>query len=328
MHRQPVRSLVLGGCGFMGSNVVEKLLADGHHVRVFDTPSASRVNLAAVESQIDFFEGDFLNGADVDRAVQDVDFIFHLVGTTLPANSNSRPTFDVESNILPTIALLQASVRYGVKRIIFASSGGTVYGEPQKIPISEDHPTEPLCSYGITKLAIEKYLQLFRHLYGLDYTILRIANPYGKNQRLTAQQGVVGVFLSRISQDQTITIWGNGSVTRDYVYIDDVARAFVKAITQDSPYRVFNIGTGTGVSLLDLVSKIERVTSRKAKVEFSAARPMDVSTNILDPTRANEYMNWHAETDCDRGLCKTWAWLCESRRELPTATRVTSTGTR
>ncbi len=315
-HRN--QCLVLGGCGFLGSNLTYKLLGEGYRVRVFDSPTANRTNLASIESQVDFFAGDFLNEADVDRALQDINFVCHLVGTTLPANSNSRPAFDVQSNVLGTINLLQASVRHRVRRVVFASSGGTVYGEPLRIPISEDHPTDPLCSYGIAKLTIEKYLRLFRDLHGLDYTILRIANPYGKYQKFTGEQGAVGIFLARVSEGQTITIWGDGSVARDYVYVEDVADAFVKALTQDSAYRVFNIGTGVGTSLRDLLRKIERVTGMTAKVEFAAGRPADVSANVLDSTRASKYMNWHAETDCETGLRKTWAWFCKNRATTAT----------
>jgi UDP-glucose 4-epimerase len=303
------RCLILGGCGFIGSNLVEKLLAESYLVRVFDSPHASRSNLASNESQCEFFAGNFLNSADLDGALEGVDFVCHLVGTTLPADSNNRLGFDVESNVIGTINLLQACVSHRIRRIVFASSGGTVYGEPLSMPISEDHPTDPRCSYGITKLMIEKYLRLYRHLHGLDYTVLRIANPYGRYQRLAGEQGAVGVFVAGVSQGQTITIWGDGSAARDYVYVEDVADAFVKALTQDSTYRVFNIGTGVGTSLLDLLRKIERVTGMTAKVEFAAARPGDVSTNVLDSTRANRYLNWSAETDCETGLRKTWAWL-------------------
>jgi len=294
----------------MGCNLVGRLLAEGYRVRVYDTPTSNRANLAAFESEIEFIEGDFLDAADVDRALQDVDFVFHLVGTTLPATSNTNPVFDVESNVLATIRLLQASVRHGVKRVVFPSSGGTVYGIPLKIPIQESHPTDPICSYGITKLTIEKYLQLFRQLHGLDYTILRIANPYGKYQKLTAQQGVVGVFLARIKEGKPITIWGDGSVTRDYVYVEDVADAFVRALWQDSPYRIFNIGTGVGTSLRDLLARMEQVTGIRPQVEYAAARQFDVLINVLDSTRAQKYMNWRIETDLDTGLRKTWVWLC------------------
>jgi UDP-glucose 4-epimerase len=163
-------------------------------------------------------------------------------------------------------------------------------------------------------------LQLYRHLHGLDYTILRIANPYGKYQKFTGEQGAVGIFLARVSEGQTITIWGDGSVARDYVYVGDVARAFVKALTHDSTYRVFNIGTGVGTSLLELLRKIERVTGITPVVQFSDGRPVDVSTNILDPTRANKHLDWRAETDCDAGLRETWLWLSESKARAAATT--------
>lgn len=321
MRQNATRCLVLGGCGFIGRNLVEKLLEDGHRVRVFDTPTANRSNLASVESEIEFVPGSFLNASEVEVSLQDVDVVFHLVGTTLPANSNADPAFDVESNVLGTIRLLEASVRQSVKRIVFASSGGTVYGEPQTIPIPEDHPTAPLCSYGITKLMIEKYLQLFECLHGLSYTVLRIANPYGKYQKLTAEQGAVGVFLGCIREGKTITIWGDGSSMRDYVYVGDVARAFVKAMTQDSPYRVFNVGSGVGLSLRDLLAKMERVTGRKAHVEYLPGRRVDVSASVLDSSRANKWMNWRAETDCDTGLQKVWDWICNTRSQTAVGLR-------
>lgn len=308
------RCLVLGGCGFMGSNLVEKLLKVGYRVRVFDTPTANRANLASLEAQIDVFKGDFLNANDVDGALRDIDFVVHLVGTTLPADSNSRPSFDLESNVVGTIGLLQACVRHHITRLVFASSGGTVYGEPEKLPIPEDHPTNPLCSYGITKLTIEKYLRLFHHLHGLDYTILRIANPYGRYQKLTSGQGLIGVLLSRLREGQAITIWGDGSVTRDYIYVGDVVDAFLAALKHTSPYRIFNIGTGVGTSIMDLLTMLKHVTGIKPRVEYSAGRPVDVSINILDSTRANRYLDWRAQTDCETGLRRTWDWISNNRK--------------
>jgi len=301
--------LITGGCGFIGTNLVEKLINEGYRVRVFDMPSANRDNLTTIGSEVDFFAGDFLNGAEVDRALEDAEFVFHLVGTTLPSSSNKNPVFDVQSNVVATIRLLEASVRHKVKRVLFASSGGTVYGEPEKIPITEDHPTNPLCSYGITKLAIEKYLRLFHQLHGLDYTILRIANPYGKYQNVTSEQGVIGVLLARVREGQAITIWGDGSVKRDYVYVGDVVDAFLAALKHTSPYRIFNIGTGVATSIMDLLTLLPHVTGIKPKVEYSAGRPIDVSMNVLDSTRANRYLDWRAQTDCEAGLRKTWDWI-------------------
>ncbi len=306
------RCVILGGAGFIGTNLVEKLLIEGYQVRVFDRPTSSRNNLASFESEIEFMEGNFSDAGDVERAVHDMEFVFHLIGTTLPSTSNADPIFDVESNVVATIRLLQACVRHGVKRVVFSSSGGTVYGVPRKIPIDETHPTDPICSYGITKLAIEKYMQLFHRLHGLDCTILRTANPYGKYQTLSAQQGVVGVFMAKIKEGEPITIWGDGSVVRDYVYVEDVANAFAKALLQDSDYRIFNIGTGVGPSLRQLIAEMERVTGMRAQVEYAPARASDVSMNVLDSTRAQKHMNWRIETNLDDGLRKTWAWLCGS----------------
>ena len=302
----------------MGSNLVEELLKAGYRVRVFDTPAASRTNLASVEARIEFCGGDFLNAQDLDAALREIDFVFHLVGTTLPADSNSRPSFDLQSNVIGTVGLLEACVRHRVTRLVFASSGGTVYGEPGKIPIPEDHPTDPLCSYGISKLTIEKYLQLFHRLYGLDYTVLRIANPYGRYQKSSSGQGIITALLAKIREGQTITIWGDGSVVRDYIYIDDVCSAFVKALTHTSAHRIFNIGTGIGTSIADLLVKIARVTGMEPKTEYSAGRSVDVSTNVLDPARANQYLGWCAQTDCDTGLRKTWDWICSDRMHSAT----------
>lgn len=305
--------LVLGGCGFIGCNVVEELLKHDYAVRVFDLPTSNRANLASVISAIEFVEGNFLNTADIDAALERVDFVIHLVGTTLPANSNRQPAFDVESNLMGTIRLLESCLRHNVKRFVFASSGGTVYGKAQRVPITEDDPTNPLCSYGIVKLAIEKYIQLFHHLYGLDYTILRIANPYGRYQKLVSEQGAIGVFLARLNEGKTITIWGDGSVTRDYIYVEDVARAFVKALSHKSEHRLFNIGTGIGLSLRDLIANIERIAGAKVQVEYSAGRTVDVPANILDPKRANRFLDWQVETDFDTGLRKTLEWICSSK---------------
>ncbi len=288
---------------------MERLLTEGYRIRILDRSSAGCRNLASVKGKFEFLQGDFLNPADVEKALQDIDFVFHLVGTTLPISSNENPVFDIESNVVGTIHLLQACVRHRLKKVVFSSSGGTVYGQPNRLPIQEDDPTNPICSYGVTKLTVEKYLQLLYHLHGLDYTILRIANCYGKNQKVTGAQGAIGVFLSHIMQGKPITIWGDGSTTRDYVHVEDVADAFVKALTQSSKYRVFNIGTGVGTSLRDLLDKMERITSMKPRVEYVTGRVADVPLNILDSRRAQEHMGWRFKIDCETGLRKTWTWL-------------------
>ena len=174
--------------------------------------------------------GDFSSTHDVSDAISGVDIVLHLVSTTLPKSSNDDPIYDVQSNVVATLQMLNAMVAHNVRKIVFISSGGTVYGNPMYLPIDEKHPTDPLVSYGITKLAIEKYLQMYSHLYGIRAITLRVANPYGERQRIETAQGAVGVFLHHALKGLPIEIWGDGSVTRDYIHVSDVAEAFVRAV--------------------------------------------------------------------------------------------------
>jgi UDP-glucose 4-epimerase len=227
----------------------------------------------------------------------------------VPASSNRNMAVDADSNLTATLRLLEICVREKVHRIVFSSSGGTVYGRTSDDPISESHTTEPLCSYGIVKLAIEKYLELFRIQHGLDYTVLRISNCYGPRLPIKGEQGVVGVFLDRLRRREPIELWGDGSITRDYVYVTDVAGAFHAALGQQSPFRMFNIGTGIGTSLVSLIAIMEHVTGRRARIAKQQGRIVDVPANVLDPTRARKYLSWQANTPLERGLLNTWNWM-------------------
>src|SRR5258708_426241 len=189
-----MRSLVLGGAGFMGSYVTEQLLAAGHSVRVFEKPDASPGNIAHLLERIELVRGEFHDEQTMDRIIEGIDLVFLLIGSTPPNASNANPMKDIASNLLPTIAFLDRCRRKEIKRILFPSSGGTVYGIPRALPITEDDPTNPICSYGIQKLAIEKYLELHRYLYNLDYVAMRLANPYGDRQRSDLGQGVIAAF--------------------------------------------------------------------------------------------------------------------------------------
>ena len=301
--------LVLGGAGFIGSHIVDALVAKGHRVRVFDLPNISTKNLEDTMEFIEIMGGDFHNVNDISPAIEGVDVVFHLVGTTLPGPSNENPVYDVETNVVGTLYLLKAAVEKGVKKIIFASSGGTVYGVPQTNPIPETHPTNPLCSYGITKLTIEKYLFLFHHLYDLDYTVLRLGNPYGERQRMDNVQGAVAVFLGKILNNQTITIWGDGSVARDYFYISDLVSAFTRVMDFDAKSHLYNIAGGRAYSLKEIVSVIRRVTGRNFHVEFTPGRRLDVPVNCLDITRAKDELNWQPGVSLEEGIARTWEWL-------------------
>jgi len=303
------RCLVLGGKGFIGSHLVEALLAEGYTVRVFDRANIPPLNSAAVAARVEWMDGDFTSEADVARALVGCDICYHLVSTTLPQSSNADPVFDVETNIAGTIRLLNHAVSNRVRKVIFISSGGTVYGVPQTVPIAEDHPTNPICSYGITKLAIEKYLHLYHVLHELDYAVLRLANPFGERQRIQASQGAVAVFMGKILRGDKIEIWGDGSVVRDYIYIGDATRAMVMAASHSGAEKTFNIGSGDGVSLNQIIAGIEEVTGRKANVTYTPARAFDVPVSVLALDRAKTELGWTPNTTFTDGLRKLMTWM-------------------
>lgn len=299
----------MGGKGFIGSHLVDALLRANFPVKVFDRANIPPLNDAATAARVTWIDGDFTSDADVGAALADCDVCFHLVSTTLPQSSNADPVFDVETNVAGTLRMLNHAVRHGVKKVIFISSGGTVYGIPRLVPIPEEHPTDPICSYGITKLAIEKYLHLYKTLHGLDYTILRLANPFGERQRTTAAQGAVAVFMGKVLRGDKIEIWGDGTVVRDYLYIGDAVAAMIKAVTYEGPERIFNIGSGAGISLKDILSGIEQVTGRKANVHYAPARAFDVPVSVLAVDRARTALGWTPATPFAEGLRKMLAWM-------------------
>ncbi len=303
------RCLVLGGGGFLGSHLAELLVQEGFPVRVFDLPGCAAGRVRPLPKEVEVMEGDFRELGTLRPALAGCETVVHLIGTTVPSTSNRNPVFDVESNLVGTLRLLEACVQNSVGRVIFSSSGGTVYGPARALPIPETHPTEPRSSYGITKLACEKYLALFHHLHGLDYTILRIGNAYGPGLPLKGEQGVVGVFLARIMRGEPVTVWGDGSVTRDYIYVGDVARAFRAAIGQRSPFRVFNIGTGVGTSVKQLLAVLQKVTACSTKTDYLPGRPVDIPVNVLDSSRARQHLGWQPRTSFEAGLTSTWEWL-------------------
>ena len=304
--------LVLGGRGFIGSHLVDALLLSGHRVRCFDRPHVVPLGDSHISNpNFELHEGDLVSEADVVAALEGCDLCFHLVSTTLPKSSNVDPLFDIESNVLGTVRLLTHAVKLGVKKIIFVSSGGTVYGIPAQVPIPETHSTEPICSYGITKLTIEKYLGLFRQLHGLDYTVLRIANLFGERQRTHASQGSVAVFLGKVLRGEPVEIWGDGLVVRDYIYISDVVAALLASIDPAGDERVFNIGSGRGCSINDVLHSIEKVTGRSAIRRYMPGRAFDVPVSVLCIERAKRTLGWSPSVDFEIGLRRFADWLVQ-----------------
>jgi len=299
--------LVLGGAGFIGSHLAEALLQAGHRVRIFDRPHLDRLPTFLQRREFEVFTGDFLNPYVLSAALQGNEIVFHLVSTTLPKTSNDNPVYDVESNVVGTLRLLELCREQGVRKVVFASSGGTVYGVPRSVPIDESHPTEPICSYGIHKLMIEKYLQLNHRVHGLDYCVVRPPNLYGPRQRLDIAQGAVAVFLDRALHGKPIQVWGDGSVMRDYLYVEDAAEALVKAAAFEGEPKVFNIGSGVGTTLKQLIKEIEALLGRPVPVEYSAARTLDVPANVLDASLARRLLGWTPRTSLAEGLRRTHA---------------------
>lgn len=306
------QTLVIGGGGFIGSHLVSALLLQGRRVRVLELPYRTHIKTIPQHSNLEWIEGNFGNTHDISRALSDVDAVFHLVSTTQPQSSNDNPRFDIQSNLLATIGLLEQMCAMPEVPLIFISSGGTVYGRPQQTPIPETHPTEPQCSYGIVKLAIEKYLALYHLMHGINYRVLRLANPYGPGQERNRTQGVIGTFLSRILQGQPLEVWGDGSVVRDYVYIGDISSALLQVERYQGKKRIFNIGSAIGHSVIEIIAAIERVSDKKVDVHFSAKREFDVSVSVLDIQRAQKELGWQPYTTLDDGLCATLAWMKRS----------------
>jgi UDP-glucose 4-epimerase len=294
------RCLVLGGGGFIGQHLCEALLAAGYQVRVFERP---RLTKHALYHKLEWLEGDFTNDIDVAEAVRDCHWVFHLISTTIPKTSNDNPLYDLESNVAATLRLLEL-LRHTptVKKLIYISSGGTVYGKPQTTPIAETHPTNPMSAYGISKLATEKYLELYRLLHGLNYVVLRLANPYGEYQRVHSAQGVIPVFMHKALHDEPIDIWGDGSVVRDYVYIGDVVQAMLQTMDYRGEQRIFNIGAGRGTNLVEIIKLLEQLLERPVRHRFLAGRAFDVPVNVLDISRAQQVFNWTPRTTLREGM--------------------------
>jgi UDP-glucose 4-epimerase len=300
--------LLIGGSGFIGSHVADSLLEHGHSVRVFDRhPERFRPPLPGVE----YHFGDFANKMALVEALSGVDAVFHLLSTTLPGTGNLDPKADIQDNLIGTINLLESMERLGVRRILFLSSGGTVYGIPEILPIPESHPLRPLNSYGIVKVSIEHYLEMYRRLRGFSPTIIRASNPFGPRQAHAGVQGVICTFLRRIIAGEPIEIWGDGSVVRDYFAVTDLAELCVLA-GMSRREGAYNAGSGHGVSILEIVEAIREVTGSRFEIVYKPGRPIDVQRSVLDCTAAKNDFGWESKVEFVFALLNTWEWIKEN----------------
>jgi UDP-glucose 4-epimerase len=300
-----MKVLVIGGCGFIGSHVVDKLLASGHSVRVFDR-LAERYR--GPLPQVDYQFGDFTDRMSLIEALSGVSAVYHLVSTTVPGTADLDPKADIRDNLIGTINLLESMQRVGLSRILFMSSGGTVYGVPDTIPIPETHALRPINSYGIVKATIEHYLEMYRRTQGLSPIIVRASNPFGPRQTHSGVQGVISTFLRRILERQPLEIWGDGTVVRDYLEVGDLAEFCAIAGTSDNE-GAYNAGSGQGLSVNEIAQAIRTTTGLDLDIIYKPSRPIDVPCSVLDCSRAKRDFGWGCKTDLESGLRSTWDWL-------------------
>lgn len=294
--------LVIGGTGFIGSAFAARAIAAGHRVRIVSRNSPAGRKSARVLSAAEYITGDFADAALLDRATAGVDICVHAASTTNPSSANHNMEQDVAQNLVGSIGVLRGCLRSKVKRVVLISSGGTVYGRAASANIPESAATEPVSAYGIVKLAIEKYFALFSELYGLDYRITRLSNPYGPGQRSDSGQGVVAAFVERILKGEALVVLGDGSIVRDFIYIDDAVEALLRVCSYAGPHRVFNVGSGLGTSIQDIIDLVADLSRHKPKIEYRAGRKFDVPANVLCCDRARQELNWAPTIPLASGL--------------------------
>jgi len=303
------KTLVLGSNGFIGSHLVDSLVKNGHLVVAFDRPSSVK-RLYRDNENIQFFPGDFLNLDDLGTALDGVEYVFHLVSTTTPASAENDPLIDIDTNIRGSVELFKLCVEKGVKKVIFASTGGAIYGYTGKInSYKETDVTRPVSPYAIGKLTIENYLRYFNVKHGLKSLILRISNPYGERQPFNRRQGVIPIFLENVYQDHPITILGDGSMERDYVYVKDVTNAVASIFDKDTHEDLYNIGSGAATNVNQLVDVVREVSQKEVKIQHKEVPATFMHRAVLDTSRYNNEFGELAKTSLRDGIEMTYEYI-------------------
>lgn len=302
-----MRILLLGAAGFIGTNLTIELakksedeitLVDRDREYFKSIISMGFKNVRIVESSLTV-------NMDFDSILKDQDVVYHLVSTTVPTTCNQHISQELVSNVVFSANLFEACIRCGVTKVVFISSGGTVYGKEVTCPLKENIVTNPISSYGVQKVTIEKLLYLYRYMYGLDYRIIRLANPYGPYQRPNGVLGAVTTFTYKALKGDEIIVYGDGSVVRDFIYIDDAVRAIMKIVEGEKKHHTFNLGCGYGTSIKQVLKTIEKVLEVKLNVSYIEGRKVDVPVNYLDISRYERYYGALNPISLEEGIKRT-----------------------
>jgi UDP-glucose 4-epimerase len=312
-----MRVLVTGGAGFIGSALVDRLVGEGHHVTVIDDLSSGREeNLAgARRAGVDLVRADITAPelTEVVRAARP-EVVHHLAAQMDVRRSVADPVFDARVNVVGSVAVARAAAEAGCRRLVFAGSGGTAYGEVPgaMLPVGEDGPRGVSNPYGVAKRSVEDYLRTFDSLFGLETVSLRLGNVYGPRQDPHGEAGVVAIFCSRLLEERPVTVFGDGKQTRDYVFVSDVVDAFVAAAAAPAASgSVVNVGTGAETSVLELYDALRAEAGTGGEVEHAPARPGELERIALDVTRAGDLLGWQPQSTLREGLRRTWAWASQ-----------------
>ncbi|HEX8303055.1 NAD-dependent epimerase/dehydratase family protein [Sphingomonas sp.] len=295
-----MRILLIGGSGFIGSRFASAAAAAGHEVTIVSrSPRPQATPYGWIAGGIDALLAD-------PNLIARADMLCQFASTTFPATSSLDPVADVTENLIPNIQLLEAMRGMGASRILYLSSGGAVYGRPERNPIPEMHTQRPISSYGIVKGAVERYLGMHAELHGLQTTIIRPANPYGPGQSAARQQGVIAALLAAARDDREAVIYGDGSIIRDFIYLDDLCGLLLTAL-ESGATGVFNAGSGQGASLNEVIDTVESVTGRKIRRKTLPVREFDPPAIVLDIGRARDQLGWSPSVPLKEGIARTWA---------------------
>ncbi len=301
-----MRVVIIGGAGFIGSALAQLLINEHAEVSIFDTKERLFANAGALR-KFDTHLFSYPVVRDLPRQLSGFDALVHLAYTTDPASSMKSMVYDARTNIIPSLKIFQTAADVGIKQVIFSSSGGTVYGNLSSLPAHEDDEKKPICAYGVSKLAIEQYLDLCANFNSIKGISLRLSNPYGPYQLQGTRIGIIAHYLNDIKNGHELNVFGDGNIVRDYIHIDCVAKAFLTAIFSSSlPSGSYNIGSNKGVSINEIIEILFRLTHKRVPVKYSPGRDYDVPKIFLDSSKFRSFTSWRTEITLEEGIMKMW----------------------